>query len=175
MNQRSKYLISLTLIFTGVIMTSTSALLSDYIVSKNQKRIETLQSDSQSKEKLITQLWQDYQVLEQKKDTLLILIASNSSQHYITLFSVELLTSIGVENPKQTLLANSNRIYPFTMENMNRYKQETLQKINNIYEEKVYLDMQSNQLISKNSRYNSIALFFQIFGLILVLSKHIFE
>ncbi|MCX4030082.1 hypothetical protein H0A36_01555 [Endozoicomonas sp. SM1973] len=174
MKKRLKYLTSVVLILSGVMMTVISAVMNSYLVTENNDKIKSLHDQAESIEQTIMQLWQDYQLFELKKDTAILLVAQETPQKYLINFISDVLNTINVAIPPK-IEDNSEQLYTLFLKGVAQYKQHTTDQINRIYGEKLDFLTQARELEQKNNDLSNIALFFQIMGLILVLSKHFFD
>lgn len=155
-------------------MTVISAVMNNYLVTENNDNIKSLHDQAEAIEQTIMQLWQDYQLFELKKDTATLLVAQETSQKYLINFISDVLNTINVAIPSN-MQNNSEQLYTLFLNSIAQYKQHTTDQINTIYGEKLDLLAQARGLEQKNNDLSNIALFFQIMGLILVLSKHFFD
>ncbi len=174
MRKRLKYLASVVLISSGVLMTVVSAVMSNYLVTANNDRIKSLHDQAESIEQTIMQLWQDYQLFELKKDTATLMVAQEVEQQYLVTFIADVLNNINVSIPDAPQ-NNDQTLYNLFLKSIAQHKQLTVDQINTIYGEKLDFLAQARELEQKNNGLSNVALFFQIMGLILVLSKHFFD
>lgn len=166
-------------------MTTCSAFISHNIIMANSSAIETLMLESQAIDQNIDNAWQGINRLERDGNVAMLMVMDKKGnvdseallteiKRYIT----QLITREG--NSKQTrhikeLLAdnstNSAIIFQAIMEFIVETRKDTINSINIKYLEKLSLQEQIETLKQHNSSYANLALFFQVMGLILVLSK----
>lgn len=170
---KSRFVISMILIFSGVAMTILSAILNYYIVSKNMDQIDTLTAKSQGIEQLINELWQTNLNLEQKKDTATILLATGTAGgDYLIRYIRSVYDVLDQPPPDAKTSAGHYRSF---LELIGKQKITIIDTINDMYLEKIEADTDTQKLNNENSFFGAVALFLQMMGMMLVLLKHIFD
>lgn len=160
------------LLSLGVLMTVVSAAISTYLIDGNRKQIDKVEKKSLTIVSQIDSLWYNAQLLEQKKDTAILLLSNSSDLG--TLFKGfihDTIKSTGLKVDEK--LPDSNKdLYNLFLNKASLHKAVIINQINDLYLKKLEFDDEAIALNQENSTLVSIALFFQVMGLILVLSKH---
>ncbi len=171
----------------GVLMTVLSALVTNYLIVQNNAEIASLQNDIMLKEQRIEQYWQNSQLLERKEEfgTLLLLLSTGVPEgqesgitaalsRYIE--DIILTGNVSDSMEKELRSIASAAASPasalqqiFAL--VDRHRGNTINTINNLYEEKLQLEDQQRRIDEHNRVLQNIALFLHIMGLILVLSR----
>ncbi len=84
MDNKKRFITSLVLIFSGILLTVISAVLNYSFLSNNDKRINELKNQTESIERQVAQFWLQKTTLEQKRDTATLLYAIMSRQFIST-------------------------------------------------------------------------------------------
>lgn len=148
-------------VLLGVLMTVVSAIILQVVIQEQQKRMMTLEMEAETIDSQIDGLWESLLRFERNANTALMLVhhpeGQVDSRSYIT-------TVLGIEDvttPEQILEAIANK------------RSDHLGRINDIYEGRVTLERERRDLQQENESLTSLAVFLQIFGLILVLARDI--
>lgn len=169
MSKKKRILKPWHFVMTGVLMTVISALLSHYVIAKQTDRIEELTSKSQNVEQTIQQLWENARVLESKKDISVVLM-SLPDETYTINFITYILHDIGEKLENRDSISREDA-FLFLREKVLAHKARTVEMINDLYGEKLAFDDEILAIERENTDYNIFALFFQILGLALVVSR----
>jgi hypothetical protein len=173
----------LLLLLVGTLLTILSALISHIWISKNMEKIAEHQEEITSIEDLISQQWQRKLVLDQKEDMLSLfeglaaqqITQSKEYTHVVKEFSFHTLKFLGNTdvNEIQKLIASAEYFDDLPLRSLHELFQGTKEKwiedINRKYGELLEHEAESAALKKENNNYGNLALFFQIFGLLLVL------
>jgi len=160
------------LVAIGVVMNIGSALIVHTFVERNMSRIDALLQQSSTVDGRIDTLWRNYRKLEQQQEyfTLLLLSANPGAQ----LDAANTLISQAVQEliQRHDLKLSLETVQVDRLQGIIRpIQQGLLDNIDAIYLEKINIEKQRTQLAERNQRLNSIALFLQLLGLILVLAR----
>lgn len=171
-------------VLLGVIMTSASALISHNVIMANSSVMETLIMQSQTIDQRIDNDWQGINRLERDGNVAMLMVMGRDTQPQGTIqagvkqYITQLLAREG--NGKQAqqvkaVLADSKAtpaaLFQALMGFISETRSETINIIDKTYLEKLHLQEQIEALKQHNSTYANLALFLQVMGLILVLSK----
>lgn len=156
-------MVRLFLIF-GISLTIASALISNNFVQKNVHKAQSYKEDQSEIDSKISNLWQKQSVLEQNLDTAVILKAVAADENLINDFIRKTNIKIGTSVEAQPTYASLGT-------NFERYKQEIIKNINDLYLEKIQIQEKIAKLNSNISLYFNLAILAQMLGLILILSK----
>lgn len=150
------------LILTGALMTIVSALLVHYIVAENMKEVSALGAKNDHLQSTIENFWQSSDRVERNLNTALVLLGGNSPDLEII---SELYDSSGHNIDGVEFTAESIR------QTTRDYRRDIIAKINDIYSEQQELSEERRIIEEENAFYTNLALFLQVFGLMLVLSR----
>lgn len=155
------------LVLSGVILTVVSALLSHYVVAGNMREISALEAKNTQLQGTIESFWQNSQSYENKVNTALIVLASSHDKRLASQLVRETIASSGVEYK----LDNKAITPEFLLNTARVYQAGIINKINDLYTEQIDISDKIMKIEMKSADYVNLALFLQIFGLILVLAR----
>ena len=155
------------LVLIGVIITIIAALINGFIISENNEIIESLESETANIETNIDHLWNNNLSIERKKDSAYIMALQNPNSELVHNYIIDTLRLAGSDK----ILDDKKNTFNILVNEVNLYQNEIIDRINNLYGEKITKEEQINQIKKINSKFTHIAFFLQIIGLILVLSK----
>jgi hypothetical protein len=164
--------IALFLVFIGVLMTVTSAYISNRLLEANNVETQKLQHKALSVDKRIDNLWQHTLSAEEKKNMLInvrsladkksnIEIAENFSKNWVVGISKANAIDISLISDQLLLLDN--------------LQSKLTDKINDLYLERISFVKDEEAIMDDNTRLKTFALLLQVMGLIFVLSKDVFR
>jgi len=171
------YLQPWVLITIGILMNITSAIVTHYFISQNNDTLQIIQQKITAIESNIDSQWQSKNEMERKKEFILLLLNSQNShsinpeittylEHYFTKFRQHHLNSDEQKNhPKKTLSIG------LTIKLTQIAQKKIINNINDQYLEKLDLEASQKPLKDNNAILYSFAIFMQLIGLILVLSR----
>lgn len=162
-------------VIAGIVLTIISALLSHHEVSTNNQHINNLEHNIVNSQQQIDNYWQQIQLLERRKDTATLLLLthhntpnntsiSNITQHYIT----KTLNMAQFKNPTTFKLNQLDKAIKAHTKTIN-------QRIDALYLKNISAKDEVMTLNKHNDTIKGLALFFQIFGMILVLSYNVWD
>ena len=163
------------LVASGVIMNIVSALIVHTFVERNMHQVDDLMQQSSRVDSRIDTLWENYRSLQDQQMyfTTLLLTANPGDQleaaqtlvrgALSTLLTRQKLTDQEIA-PGPVQVAQLDAL-------ISAIQQSLLQQIDAIYLEKLSVEQQRMRITESNERLNSIALFLQLLGLILVLAR----
>lgn len=167
-------------------MTGLSALISHNVIMKNNRQIEAYKLKSQAVSQTIKDHWEGIRRLERDGNIALlmsIIVESSpqlpdSTHKNVRLYIEQLVSREGNKQQSASIkksLAGSTAhpgvLFPELQGFISQTRKNTINIIDREYLEKITLQEKIEKLEQKNSSYSIIALFLQVMGLILVLSK----
>ncbi len=169
----------------GVIMSVASAVVSNFLIVRNNTEIEKAQMELSHMEQTIDYHWENYRALERKEDletSFIILVNQENNPSAIRAAIkryIEGIVRLGAltkeeattlekqfENPKE-IAEGVN----FLSRSVDRYRKNATDMIDELYIKQTGLERQKMEIVKRNNILRNIALFLQIMGLILVVSK----
>lgn len=169
-----------TLIIAGILLNILSATLNHYLVSTNSSTINTHTQSAMELEQKMDKKWSRVMALGAHEDTLsLFFSTADLTQELNALTAERLLDKLLLKSQKneahlKTMLFthiqknNKGALLGEVFTLVNQYRQETLNEIDELYLDKILLEKEIAALKATNESYNNLALFLQLFGLILV-------
>ena len=167
------------LVTIGISFNIVSALITSSAISSNNQKIHLIDSQISNINIRIDNYWQTRQNLERKKEFILLLMHSGKRaplesdlNEYALTFINGVIDSYQIKTPElgdtiKLKLLNANVVVSV----IDAARNTMLDQIDDAYLEKTSLEEKINPLNDKNSFLMSVALFLQLFGLILVLAK----
>lgn len=171
------YLQPWVLITIGILMNIISAIVTHYFISQNNAKLNIIEQKISTIENNIENKWQSKNEMERKKEFILLLFNSeekhaikpaikNYLNHYLATLKQHYLTQKELPSPKE------NSVNIETTINITQLAQEhIINSINDQYFEKLELESAQQPYKDNNAMLYSIAIFMQLIGLILVLSR----
>jgi len=166
----SKKTIAVSLVLVGAALSIISVFIYNQVINKNHDEIKKLESSVIEKDEIIKSIWQNSISLENKKDISLTMLLTNQGERsLVDKFIKENFKRVGinVENIPQI----KNEAFSFLTKMADNKKEEILERINNLYLEKVVIQEKISDRKRKIDKFSLMALFMQIIGLMLILSK----
>lgn len=168
----NKFRITL-LVWIGILLTVASAIITNNILEKNNKEISRINQEISVIERQIENRWQLVQDAGQKLDSAINVVASKSiiqisgdsdiiADYFYDWFSLNL--------GKSKKISKNSNIKDY-INLVSSFKKKSINDIDDLYLQKVTLESERQEIIDDNMFLKNLALFFQILGLILVLSK----
>jgi hypothetical protein len=170
------------LVVVGIAFNIFSAVITNYFIDINNQEIHAIDDEASSIELRINNYWQSRQDIERKREVFLLLLTQRgeskklpkgSNQEivyaYVRMFLTKLIEEYGLDKrlyDDDSLLSAQN-----VMDITEQSKQQIIDRIDDIYLDKIFLDKQKQPIASRNSTLMSLALFLQLVGLILVLAR----
>ncbi|MBL4762609.1 MAG: hypothetical protein JKY93_07925 [Gammaproteobacteria bacterium] len=167
------------LVTIGISFNIVSALITSSAISSNNKKMHLIDNQISNINIRIDNYWQTRQNLERKKEFILLLLQNSQRMQldadlhaYVLAFVNEIIVSHQIKlletgEATEITLLSVNVVVPA----LEAARSAMLDQIDDAYLEKIDLEKQKRPLNDKNSWLMSIALFLQLFGLILVLAK----
>lgn len=171
------YLQPWVLITIGIVMNITSAIVTHFFISQNNTDIQTIEQKIIAMETHIDSQWQNKSEMERKKEFALLLLNKQPQQAIKTEIKTYLLAHLAslkkhYLSPEQKQHFNNIDLMIHATIQLTRLAQQTLiNDINDQYFEKLELEASQKPLKDSNAILYSIAIFMQLIGLILVLSR----
>lgn len=164
------------LVSIGVVMNVLSALISQTLVERNMRQMDSLMDQSDSVQLRIDTLWNNFRSLERTQQyySLLLLTANSGEQLEAARQLVHTgLTQVIKQHELAATVEPSSIDFTELNSILNAARNNLINRIDDIYLEKITAEKQRRHLHEQNERLRSIALFLQLIGLILVLSRDI--
>lgn len=169
----SRRYLAIFFVIIGALLSVVSAIIYDQVIDKTSENIKLLESSIMEKENIIKSIWQNNLAREEKKDTaFLILLSSKNDSKILRSFIADTLASQGTST--KTIPKESNAAFSFFISEIERLSQKSNDQINNLYIDKITLQEKTSDLKKHIDKFSNAALFLQIIGLMMVLSKDIF-
>lgn len=162
------------LVLSGVILTIFSAVINHFQIAKHNGLINNYKIHSLRVEKNIDNVWRSVQKIENKVTYASMLITINNIDNDLYQeFLKDILQEFNINNNE---ISTTNKLDMFKQfkQIFDNFKNKKISYINDIYEQKVTNTEKINSLELKNSKLSNLALFLQVIGLILVLSRDLF-
>jgi hypothetical protein len=176
MSKLDRFLAPWVFVLTGIIFNILSAVLTHYFIGQNNDQIGNLDRGIQGKQVLIDSLWQGKTEVERKKE-FFILFQSTSPTSSIPVDSYyrnylrELVSLYRLNEFNDRMNKSETSDLKLLVDLSNAAQKSIIASINNTYLETIELEEKKMPLEKDNSRLFSIAIFLQLTGLILVLSR----
>lgn len=154
-------------IIAGVTLTVCAALISQYLLEGLQAEIAARRQQEGLKEKLIEETWLNNLSLENKKNTAYLLMERKEGEGILQCISG--WAKGRPQEEREALLKNPTP--EALIASLERAQQRGLDKINDVYAQKIILEQEISALEMRAERTGNIAVFLQVMGLILVASK----
>lgn len=152
-----------TQIIIGVAMTLASAIITNYYIAKNNQQIALFNTKATAITSNIEEIWQNSLSLEQKKETALMLLITAPDNPISQDYASDILKLF---NAKSSELSYANIKNAF-----DNYKSANINQINDKFLIQKELEEKISVLKQDNATLMNYALFFQIMGLIFVLTS----
>ncbi len=169
-----KWLSPWVLVMIGIIFNIFAAIISNHYISLNNEKLHLLEEQISRIDIRINSFWQESQTIERKKEFILLLAQLGqltldpSVLQHIQQFIGQLKADYDLNQPlKWNSAIDSQQIIDI----INSARRKILDDIDDIYLDRILLEKQQQPINNTNSRLMIIALFLQMFGLILVLAK----
>ena len=160
------------LVVVGIGFNIFSAIITNHFISANNDKLQQIESKISAIELRINTYWQNRQNIERKKEFILLYSQSGKQsgdvfvKHYIQGYIQDLVKDYQLNENQPSDLTEQQLI---TI--IDRVKNIIVDEIDDIYLDKLLLEKQKHPLNSDNASLMSFALFLQMLGLILVLSR----
>lgn len=172
MNIKS-YLKPWVLISIGIAMNIISAVMTHYFISENNAELNAIETKISNITSNIEQQWQSKTELERKKEFVLLLLNSHNNQPLNPEIKTYLLHHLSVV--KEFYLNDKSKTEELsiqqTIEITEKAQNKLIKEISDQYFNKLELESEKEPLSANNALLYSIAIFMQLIGLILVLSR----
>ncbi|MFK5983842.1 MAG: hypothetical protein QM479_00235 [Pseudomonadota bacterium] len=160
------------LVIIGISFNIFAAIISHHFISANNEQLQIIESKISAIDIRINTYWQNRQNIERKKEFILLYAQSakknddNFIKQYIHSYISQLLIDYQIKHQPDIKL---NDLQIITI--IDQIKNIIVNDIDDIYLDRLLLEKQKYPINNNNVRLMSIALFLQMLGLILVLSK----
>ncbi len=170
------------LVIVGIAFNIFSAVITNYFIDINNQEIHAIDDEASSIELRINNYWQSRQDIERKREVFLLLLTQRGESEklpkgsnqeiifsYVRMFLTKLIEEYGLDKrlyDDDSLLSAQN-----VMDITEQAKRQIIERIDDVYLDKIFLDKQKQPIASRNSTLMSLALFLQLVGLILVLAR----
>ena len=162
------------LVMVGIVFNIVAAVISNHYISLNNDKLHRLQDEISRIDVRINSFWQESQTIERKKEFMLLFAQLGQLTHdplvkqQISHFTERLIEEYQLNQPANlTSTVDSRQIIDIIDTSRNKI----INDIDDIYLDRIMLEKQQRPINDANSRLMIIALFLQMFGLILVLAK----
>ena len=160
------------MLILGIVLTVLSIFISYYAINNNQEKIDSLNSQMHEDEGQINQLWQKQQELEQRHAISIMLYALVANKQ-----KADPARQAAESYVKDTLeyyeITNNNNRYSQIIkslpEKLKDARSVTIDRINDLYADKIILETSIISMKKTNELYKVIGLLMQVIGLVLVL------
>lgn len=172
MNIRS-FFSPIVLIIIGILMNIISAVVTHYFISENNAEIETINQKVQLIETNIDAQWKAKTEMERKKEFIILLLSDKKSlelEASLQDYLIHHLNSLSNYTSKKIYLINDLTI-PTLLNLTDQAQINLINNINDQYFDQLELESLKAPLNKHNALLYSIAIFMQLIGLILVLSR----
>lgn len=165
------------LVITGIVFNILSAVITHYFIGINNEQLNELQQKAAQYDTLIASRWRNKTEIDRNREFLLLLLTQKhedntaSIHDYINaqLHALANREHLQAEQTRQKSTPDFGSIETISA----AAQQKIIDSINESYLEKLEIENQQAPLREKNSLLFTIAIFLQLTGLILVLSKDI--
>ncbi|PSW20695.1 hypothetical protein C9I98_07570 [Photobacterium sanctipauli] len=161
-----------TLVAVGLLLNVISALMTNFYIDDATRQANELVQQQQSNEKLITLIWQQVETVERKREHTLELVALSEMQGDVLPKPIleQVIQDLSYWLPNQNVDISVSSI-SVLMEQLNSVQVEQRDKINQLYLDNLELIAVHAEKMKSISQLRNLALFLQILGLALVLSR----
>lgn len=161
---------------TGIVFNILSAVITHYFIGLNNDTINVIDRDIQNKQVLIDSLWQSKTEVERKQEFFILLLSGKSEKQAVTEtyyrdYLKELLNTYALKDFKTRMERDTGSDLDLLLDLSSAAQESVIESINDTYFEVLELQEAKMPLERDNSRLFSIAIFLQVIGLILVLSR----
>jgi len=161
------------LIIVGIIFTAISLVLSFQVLDKNNNKIANINSDIEKFETLIGSKWNSNKNLEHRIDTSVILLLNKDIETETKNYIIPKIIGVDALDINDTL--GDNILLKDLLKYREIFEKETTAEIDELYISILSLKDEITILELQNNQFKLYALLFHVMGLILILSRHIFE
>ena len=161
---------------TGIVFNILSAVITHYFIGLNNDAINVIDRDIQNKQVLIDSLWQSKTEVERKQEFFILLLSGKTEKQAVTEtyyrdYLKELLNTYALKDFKTRMERDTGSDLDLLLDLSSAAQESVIESINDTYFEVLELQEAKMPLERDNSRLFSIAIFLQVIGLILVLSR----
>lgn len=154
----------LYIVIFAIIMMVSAALISYFLVKKNEPQLMSLKMDVENKQFLIKNIWDDISKKENRADTL-ILIETFATKDNAT--AAEIKNRYLEDFPNIPTNASVIEI----LDAVDKEKSTSVENINNLYLEQITAQRKISNIEQSNKLYANLAFFLQGLGLLLIILK----
>ena len=168
------------LVTMGIAFNIFSAIITHYFIDLNNQKIRLIENKINNIDSLIENQWRSKTQVDRKEEFLLSMLARTGAispnqnsdiQNLINLQLADLIKQQGLILKKP--LVNPVKSFSTITSITNQAKTKIINVINNTYLERIELDEKRHPLSEQNALLSTLAIFLQVSGLIMVLSKDI--
>ncbi|MGF1702074.1 hypothetical protein L4D09_17430 [Photobacterium makurazakiensis] len=161
-----------TLVALGLLLNVLSAVMTNFYIDDATRQANELIQQQKGNEKLITLIWQQTETVERKREHVLELVAMSEMQGVPLPEPIQkqVIQALSYWLPNQTVMVTVSDI-PALMEQLSVVQVELRENINQLYLDNVELIEVYSEKMKSISQLRNLALFLQILGLALVLSR----
>ena len=161
---------------TGIVFNILSAVITHYFIGLNNDAINVIDRDIQNKQVLIDSLWQSKTEVERKQEFFILLLSGKTEKQAVTEtyyrdYLKELLNTYALKDFKTRMERDTGSDLDLLLDLSSAAQESVIESINDTYFEVLELQEAKMPIERDNSRLFSIAIFLQVIGLILVLSR----
>ena len=167
------------LVIIGISFNIVSALITGSVISSNNEKIHHIDNQISNISIRIDNYWQTRQNIERKKEFILLLMQSGHTSplneeiyEYVVNFINDTIVFYQIKTSEKNEIKQITSLKTDAVVSvLDLVRNKLLSQIDDAYLEKISLEEKKQPLTDKNSLLMSVALFLQLFGLILVLAK----
>ena len=171
-----RFLAPWVFVLTGIVFNILSAVITHYFIGLNNDAINVIDRDIQNKQVLIDSLWQSKTEVERKQEFFILLLSGKTEKQAVTEtyyrdYLKELLNTYALKDFKTRMERDTGSDLDLLLDLSSAAQESVIESINDTYFEVLELQEAKMPIERDNSRLFSIAIFLQVIGLILVLSR----
>ena len=166
------------LILIGIIFNVASAVVTHYFIGLNNEKLEVISQQINNYETLIDSQWRMKTELDRAQEFLLLLLTLRPQDSTEQASKITQLISSKLQGIQQqslskpeTIFDKSSLDYGTIISTIDQARENIIDRINDTYLEKVAIENNLSPIKQDNAVLMSLAIFLQVTGLILVLSR----
>ncbi len=163
MTEDKIHLYGILIVIFAIVMMLSSALVSYFLVMKNEPILASLKMEIENKQVLIRDIWNNINNQENKADTLVIISLLANNNNTAAQIKDFYLKEFPELNPNANILDMLTTVA--------EKKAADIETINNLYIEQTAAQHNVAKIEQANKSYSSIAFFLQGLGLLLIILK----
>lgn len=178
--QRSRFLRPWVFVTVGILFNILSAVITHYFIGLNDDRIDAIDDAIDNKQVLIDSLWQSRTEVERKQEFFILLLSGKANmpelnENLYRDYLNGLVDTHRLGDYRERIEASDGTNLDVLLEISRAARETLIESINNTYLEVLDLRDSRQPIERSNSRLYSIAIFLQVIGLIVVLSRDLWR